>query len=65
MSQIVPRPFIERRERAFEIPIRLKFLYVFGFVPNGLSMYVSYPKARAADPQVVAFRDWLLATGRA
>ena len=37
----------------------------FGFVPNGLSMYVSYPKARATDPQVVAFRDWLLEVGRA
>ncbi len=37
----------------------------FGFVPNGLSMYVSYPKARATDPQVVAFRDWLLEAGRA
>ena len=36
----------------------------FGFVPNGLSMYVSYPKART-DPQVVAFRDWLLEAGRA
>jgi LysR family transcriptional regulator, glycine cleavage system transcriptional activator len=36
----------------------------FGFVPNGLSMYVSYPKARATDPQVVAFRDWLLEIGR-
>ena len=36
----------------------------FGFVPNGLSMYVSYPKARATEPQVVAFRDWLLETGR-
>jgi LysR family glycine cleavage system transcriptional activator len=35
----------------------------FGFVPNGLSMYVSYPKARATDPQVVAFRDWLLEAG--
>jgi LysR family glycine cleavage system transcriptional activator len=37
----------------------------FGFVPHGLSMYVSYPKARATDPQVVAFRDWLLEVGRA
>jgi LysR family glycine cleavage system transcriptional activator len=37
----------------------------FGFVPNGLSMYVSYPKTRATDPQVVAFRDWLLDVGRA
>ena len=36
----------------------------FGFVPNGLSMYISYPKARATDPQVVAFRDWLLEIGR-
>ena len=36
----------------------------FGFVPNGLSIYVSYPKARATDPQVVAFRDWLLEIGR-
>jgi len=36
----------------------------FGFVPNGLSIYVSYPKARAPEPQVVAFRDWLLETGR-
>ena len=33
------------------------------FVPNGLSMYVAYPKARATDPQVVAFRDWLLRRG--
>ena len=31
----------------------------FGFVPNGLSMYISYSRARATDPQVVAFRDWL------
>jgi DNA-binding transcriptional LysR family regulator len=37
----------------------------FGFVPNGLSMYISYPKARATDPQVVAFRDWLLEAGGA
>jgi LysR family glycine cleavage system transcriptional activator len=37
----------------------------FGFVPNGLSMYVSYAKVRATDPQVVAFRDWLLEMGRA
>jgi LysR family glycine cleavage system transcriptional activator len=35
----------------------------FGFVPNGLSMYVSYPRARATDPQVVAFRNWLLEAG--
>jgi hypothetical protein len=27
-------------------------------------MYVTYPKARATDPQVVAFRDWLLEAGR-
>jgi LysR family glycine cleavage system transcriptional activator len=37
----------------------------FGFVPHGLSMYVSYPKARATDPQLMAFRDWLLEAGRA
>jgi LysR family glycine cleavage system transcriptional activator len=37
----------------------------FGFVPNGLSRYVSYPKACATDPQVVALRDWLLEVGRA
>jgi DNA-binding transcriptional LysR family regulator len=52
---------------------RLNFLSVvaagrlvapFGFVPNGLFMYISYPKARATDPQVVAFRDWLLEIGR-
>jgi LysR family transcriptional regulator, glycine cleavage system transcriptional activator len=35
----------------------------FGFVPNGLSMYVLYPKVRAADAQLMAFRDWLLETG--
>lgn len=37
----------------------------FGFVPNGLSMYVSYAKVRATDPQVMAFRDWLLEAGSA
>jgi LysR family glycine cleavage system transcriptional activator len=37
----------------------------FGFVPNGLSMYVLYPKVRATDPQLIAFRDWLLETRRA
>jgi LysR family transcriptional regulator, glycine cleavage system transcriptional activator len=36
----------------------------FGFVPSGLSMYVLYPKARATDSQVMAFRDWLLDMGR-
>jgi LysR family transcriptional regulator, glycine cleavage system transcriptional activator len=35
----------------------------FGFVPSGVSMYVLYPKARATDPQVMAFRDWLLDLG--
>ena len=35
----------------------------FGFVPRGLSMYVVYPKARATEPQLMAFRDWLLETG--
>jgi DNA-binding transcriptional LysR family regulator len=35
----------------------------FGCVSNGLSMYVMYPKARATDPQLIAFRDWLLETG--
>jgi LysR family glycine cleavage system transcriptional activator len=40
-----------------------RLLAPFGFVPHGLSMYVSYPKARATDPQVIAFRDWLLEAG--
>jgi LysR family transcriptional regulator, glycine cleavage system transcriptional activator len=35
----------------------------FGFVSNGLSMYVLYPKVRAADAQLMAFRAWLLETG--
>jgi LysR family glycine cleavage system transcriptional activator len=36
----------------------------FGFVPNGLSIYVLYPKVRGTDPQLMAFRDWLLEAGR-
>jgi LysR substrate binding domain len=35
----------------------------FGLVPHGLSMYVSYPKSRATDPQLIAFRNWLLEAG--
>ena len=35
----------------------------FGFAPHGLSMYVSYAKARATDPQLIAFRDWLIEAG--
>ena len=35
----------------------------FGFVPSGLSMYVLYPQSRAQNPQLVAFRDWLVGIG--
>jgi LysR family transcriptional regulator, glycine cleavage system transcriptional activator len=35
----------------------------FGFVPSGLSMYVLYPKSRAPNAQLVAFRDWLVEVG--
>jgi LysR family glycine cleavage system transcriptional activator len=35
----------------------------FGFVPSGLSMYLLYPKSRAQNPQLVAFRDWLVGAG--
>jgi DNA-binding transcriptional LysR family regulator len=32
----------------------------FGFVPSGLSMYVLYPRWRAQNPHLVAFRNWLM-----
>jgi LysR family glycine cleavage system transcriptional activator len=35
----------------------------FGFVSSGLSMYVVYPKSRLQNPQLVAFRDWLVEVG--
>jgi LysR family glycine cleavage system transcriptional activator len=35
----------------------------FGFVPSELAMYVLYPRARASNPHIRAFRDWLLQTG--
>ncbi len=35
----------------------------FGFVPNGMSMYVLYPKSRAQHTQIIAFRDWLVEVG--
>jgi DNA-binding transcriptional LysR family regulator len=58
-----------RKYKAYQVSMTKEFFYMVrercGFVPNGLSMYVSYPKARATDPQVVAFRDWLLEVGRA
>lgn len=36
----------------------------FGFVPNGLAMYVLYPKAYAHNRQILAFCDWLVDVGR-
>jgi DNA-binding transcriptional LysR family regulator len=36
----------------------------FGFVPNGMSMYVLYPKSRAQHAQIIAFRDWLIQAGK-
>lgn len=32
----------------------------FGFVSSGLHYYIAIPAERAADPAVLAFRDWLL-----
>lgn len=37
----------------------------FGFVPNGMSMYMLYPKSRAQNAQIIAFREWLIKTGTA
>lgn len=37
----------------------------FGFVPGGRSIYLLYRTAAASDDRVTAFRDWLLAAGRA
>jgi LysR family glycine cleavage system transcriptional activator len=37
----------------------------FGFVPNGLSMYVLYPKSRVQNSQLTALRDWLIEAGKA
>lgn len=35
----------------------------FGFVPSGRSMFVLYPTLRAHNPQLTAFRDWLMEAG--
>lgn len=36
----------------------------FGFIPSELAMYLLYPKSRAHNAQIVAFRDWLLEVGK-
>ena len=41
-----------------------RLLAPFGFVANGLSMYVLYPKSRP-ESAPLAFRDWLIAVGKA